>query len=218
MPAPYYLNACNRLISSLSFTTQFLQTTRKRLYSDNSIQSSAYIKLPYSFPPTDKLFPATVWLTAVNLTLLDLVCLFVCLSWLLLLLLISHYRSCDYIVKNVLCQFKIGHIHACMYQTFSMRPIYGPLAHSANTIFSKPSLYGQLSETDISKRWTPDVWSLSFYYSLSCYCNLSLRWTVIFCHSGVCLGELTTIQLGEGACFWLDTCWLVSIRQLKTVI
>lgn len=44
LPAPYYLYAWNRLISSLSFATQYLQTTRKRLYSDNSIQSSAYIK------------------------------------------------------------------------------------------------------------------------------------------------------------------------------
>lgn len=117
LPAPYYLYAWNRLISSLSFATQYLQTTRKRLYSDNSIQSSAYIKCLHK-----------------DLILLDLICLFVCLSWWLLLLM-SHYRSCNYIVRNVLFQFKIVHIHAGMYRTFSMRPIYGPLAYSADKIF-----------------------------------------------------------------------------------
>lgn len=139
---PYYIYAWNRLISSLSFATQFLQTTRKRLYSDNSIQSSAYIKwiqkLPYSFPPTDKLFPVTVWLTAVNLTLLDLICLFVC-------------RGCC----CCCCWYPItGHVTilqgmfsfnsklvifvlACTI-TFSVRAIYGPLAHSANKILVNP--------------------------------------------------------------------------------
>ena len=72
LPAPYYLYAWNRLISSLSFATQYLQTTRKRLYSDNSIQSSAYIKWIQN---TSLQLPSY----REDLTLLDLNCLFVCL-------------------------------------------------------------------------------------------------------------------------------------------